>query len=116
MKFGSAHYPAGTLHLAPHYASLESFSIHLRLGLWRPDSWSGLGLGVKYIDLRDRNVAASSLGTQSARTQPSLKHNTPSKKTAAQQGETSEMKEITAEHRERVSIKPIPGADAGANT
>jgi len=27
-----------------------------------------LGLGVKYIDLRDRNIAASSLGIQSTRT------------------------------------------------
>ena len=76
----------------------------------------GLGLGVKYIDLRDRNVAASSLGTQSARTPPSLKHNTTSKKTAAQQAETSEMKKTTAEHRKRVSIKPLPGIDTCTNT
>jgi len=66
----------------------------------------GLGLGVKCIDLRDRNVAASSLGTQSTRTQPSLRHNTASKKTSAQQAETSEMKEITADHRKRVHIGP----------
>ena len=38
-----------------------------------------LGLGVKYIDLRDRNIAASSLGTQSTRTQPGLKRDTISK-------------------------------------
>jgi len=75
-----------------------------------------LGLGVKYIDLRDRNVAASSLGTQSVRTQPSLRHNTASKKTTAQQTETSEMKETTAEHRERVGIRPIPSTEAGTNT
>ena len=76
----------------------------------------GLGLGVKCIDLRDRNVAASSLGIQSTRTQPSLKHNTVSEKTAAQAAETSEMKETTAEHQRRVGIRPIPGADAGTNT
>jgi len=41
----------------------------------------GLGLGVKCIDLRDRNIAASSLGTQSTRTQPGLKHDTTSEET-----------------------------------
>ena len=41
----------------------------------------GLGLGVKYIDLRDRNVAASSLGTQSTRTPPSLERDTTSEET-----------------------------------
>jgi len=43
-----------------------------------------LRLGVKCIDLRHRNVAASSLGTQLTPTPPSLKHNTASKKTDAQ--------------------------------
>jgi len=76
----------------------------------------GLGLGVNYIDLRDRNVAASSLDTQSTRTQPSLWHNTARKKTAAQQAETSEMKETTAEDWERVSIRPILGTEVSTNT
>jgi len=41
-----------------------------------------LGLGVKYIDLRDRNiVAVSSLGTQAILTLPGLRDNTASKKT-----------------------------------
>jgi len=75
-----------------------------------------LELGVKCIDLRDKNVAASSLGTQSTRAQPGLRHNTAGKKTAAQQAETSEMKETIAEHRERVGIKPIPGIGVSTNT
>jgi len=76
----------------------------------------GLGLGVKYIDLRDRNIVASSLGTQSERIPPSLKHNATSKKTPALQAETSEMKETTSAHGKQVGIRPIPGTDAGTNT
>ena len=71
------------------------------------NSLNGLWLGVKYIDLRDRNIAGSSLGTQSMRTPPRLRHNTASKKTAAQLAETTEMKETTTEQWQRVSIRPI---------